>query len=121
MGVNLDKYVFVFGSNLAGIHGGGAARYAREYKGAQMGVGEGRTGQSYALPTKGISPTGGVGNTLPLDVIQDAVDRFIAHATERPYIQFQVTCIGCGLAGLKHEHVAPMFENAPGNCWFDII
>lgn len=122
MGISTKNMIFVFGSNLAGIHGGGAARYAREYRGAQMGIGEGRTGQCYAIPTKG-TRHGGIGATLPLHVIQDSVNRFLDHAREREFVPgaqlYQVTCIGCGLAGLKHSDIAPMFELAPDNCYFD--
>lgn len=128
MAISTRNMIFVFGSNLAGIHGSGAARYAREYRGAQMGIGEGRTGQSYAIPTKGKTSnlhtsgrTIGIGGTLPLHVIQDAVNRFLDHAREHSALQFQVTCIGCGLAGLRHSDIAPMFEEAPLNCYFDTL
>lgn len=119
-GMNTDNMVFVFGSNLAGIHGAGAALYAASYKGARYGVGVGRTGQSYAIPTKDSRI-----ETLPLDKIQKFVDEFIAYAKERPTLMFQVTCIGCGLAGHKHEDIAPMFLKCNKadypNIWFDNI
>lgn len=129
MGIKTDNMIFVFGSNLGGIHGAGAARYANLYRGARFGIGIGRTGQSYAIPTKGISTVTCdndmhtrtvVGGTLPLDVIKTFVDEFIAHAIQHPEYQFQVTRIGCGLAGLKDEDIAPMFATAPvENVWFD--
>ena len=46
-----EDEVFVFGSNLAGMHAGGAARVAYERFGAVMGQGVGMQGQSYAIPT----------------------------------------------------------------------
>ena len=118
------EMIFVFGSNRAGIHGAGAARYALTKYGAVMGVGEGPTGRSYALPTKGMIKrinSVKVGSTLPLVEIQEHVDQFIRYARKHPELNFQVTCIGCGLAGLKHEWVAPMFLKAPENCYFDTL
>lgn len=106
--------VFVFGSNLAGRHGAGAARHAREYYGALQGLGEGFSGQSYALPTKDKDL-----KSLPLDEIEKNIKKFKDFARSRPDLLFLVTAIGCGLAGYKHEHIAPAFRNAPGNCFFD--
>lgn len=60
-----------------------------------------------------------VGDTLSLSRIKDYVTGFLAYARGHPELQFQVTCIGCGLAGLRHEDIAPMFEYAPSNCFFD--
>jgi hypothetical protein len=108
------KMIFVFGSNDAGIHGAGAARYALEHKGARMGKSYGHIGDSFAIPTKNE-----ILETLPLDRIQDYVRGFIAYANGHRKLRFQVTCIGCGLAGLKHEQIAPMFMDAPQNCLFD--
>lgn len=105
--------IWVFGSNLAGAHGAGAARVAREVFGAQFGIGVGMTGWSYAIPTKDREI-----ETLPLDTIQRYVDKFIRHARRIPRHQFFVTAIGCGLAGYKHEQIAPMFADAPENCSF---
>lgn len=112
--INPAKMVFVFGSNDAGIHGAGAAKFAIT-KGAKLGKSYGHHGQSFAIPTKDFT----VANTLPLDRIHDYVRGFLAYARGHRKINFQVTCIGCGLAGLKHEDVAPMFINAPKNCYFD--
>ena len=103
--------IFVFGSNLAGRHGKGAALYAREHHGAEYGVGVGRTGNAYAIPTKDQRF-----RSLPLDLIAGYVMDFIDYAREHPELQFQVTAIGTGLAGYSHEQIAPMFHNAPGNC-----
>jgi hypothetical protein len=115
--------VFVFGSNKAGIHGRGAARYALLKHGAVMGQGLGHHGNSYAVPTKGqpgsIDKQRGIGFTLSLIEIQQYVDDFIRYARQHPELDFQVTQLGCGLAGLKAEWVAPMFLKAPENCYFD--
>ena len=104
--------VFVFGSNLSGIHGGGAAKAAHEMYGAEWGVGEGPTGNSYALPTVQKNIAG----PLTRDQITQAVGRFLAHASAEPAIRFFVTRVGCGLAGHKDEDIAPMFASAPENC-----
>ena len=111
--------VFVFGSNTAGIHGAGAARYALLKHGAIYGKGVGHVGNSYAVTTKGIKHTNLVGDTLPLVEIQTYVDDFIRYARQHPELDFQVTQLGCGLAGLKPEWIAPMFAKAPENCYFD--
>ncbi|KWT69559.1 MULTISPECIES: hypothetical protein [unclassified Variovorax] len=107
--------VFVFGSNTAGRHGKGAALFARQQHGAIHGQGEGLQGNAYAIPTKGQRPDRSL-FTLPLEQIRAGVDRFLAFAASRPDIQFEVTPIGCGLAGYKHAEIAPMFEDAPANC-----
>ncbi len=103
--------IFVFGSNLAGRHGKGAALYARRYYFAKYGVGRGLTGSSYAIPTKDKFL-----HTLPLSEIKKYVGEFIEFATNNPKKTFQVTAIGTGLAGYRHEQIAPMFKNAPSNC-----
>lgn len=113
--MNTDNMIFVFGSNLRGVHGAGAARYALDHKGASMGRPEGIQGMSYAIPTKDKA----IRRLLPLNEIQEYVDRFIWFANANPDKQFQVTQIGCGLAGGKAEDIAPMFFNAPKNCFFD--
>lgn len=116
--------VFVFGSNTAGIHGAGAARAALLQHGAVYGEGEGHFGNSYAIPTKEpvIRPrkAGEPGlQTLSLVTIQHYVERFITYARFCPHLRFQITQLGCGLAGLKPEWIAPMFLKAPENCYFD--
>ncbi len=103
--------VFVFGSNLAGRHGKGAALDARVKHGAQLGVGEGPTGNAYAIPTK----TGDL-RTRSLDEIRASVLTFKAYATSRPDLSFQVTRVGCGLAGYSDDQIGPMFADAPDNC-----
>lgn len=103
--------IFVFGSNLAGRHGKGAALCARNEHGAVYGVGIGRTGNSYAIPTKD-------GNLvrLPLSGIRPHVAEFKKYADGHPDLEFQVTRIGCGLAGYSDSDIAPMFAGAPDNC-----
>lgn len=106
--------VFVFGSNLKGIHGAGAARDAHLLYGAEWGVGEGPTGNCYALPTKATPH-----RALSLRDIQANVDSFLEYAEAHPEVSFKVTRVGCGLAGYSNEEIAPMFLGAPANCSFD--
>ena len=103
--------IFVFGSNEAGRHGKGAALTARFSHSAIYGQGYGRQGNSFAIPTKDHQL-----RTLPLDRIQDYVDKFFAYARVNDKEQFNVTRIGCGFAGYKDEDIAPMFKDAPQNC-----
>lgn len=102
--------VFVFGSNRAGRHGKGAALFARQHRGAINGFGEGHYGNSYAIPTKDERL-----KTLPLDEIRRHVARFIAYARQNPQLRFQLTPIGCGLAGYEPWQIAPMFKDVPDN------
>lgn len=106
--------VFVFGSNVNGYHGGGAALTALQKFGAIWGQGEGLQGQSYGIPTmEGI------------DSMKAAIERFILFAKEHRELIFLVTPIGCGIAGYKPEEVAPFFRSAidlenvylPGSFW----
>lgn len=108
--------IFVFGSNLSGVHGASAAKFARINHQAKSGVGEGRTGNSYALPTK----TKKI-EDMPLDEINEHVQTFIRYAEENPRLLFQVTAVGTGLAKWTHEDIAPMFKHAPQNCLFDSV
>lgn len=94
--------IFVFGSNLAGAHGGGAARIAVEKFGAIWGQGVGFQGQCYAIPTM----QGGV------ETIKPYVDEFIDFAKQHKELFFYVTRIGCGIAGFKDEEIAPLFKDA---------
>ena len=95
-----DNEIFVFGSNLAGMHGGGAARVAFENFGAKMGVGVGPTGRCYAIPTM----QGGV------ETIRPYVDDFAVYAKQHPEQRFLVTRIGCGIAGFTDEEIAHLFR-----------
>ena len=103
--------IFVFGSNLAGRHGKGAALHAYRNHGAIYGQGVGIQGSSYAIPTKDEEL-----NTLPLNKIEKYVYQFIKFAKLNPELTFEVTRIGCGLAGYDDVDIAPMFADAPKNC-----
>lgn len=103
--------IFVFGSNLSGFHGAGAADFAVKNHGAIWGRGVGMQGNSYAIPTKDENI-----RTLPLPRIKIYVSEFLVFATKNPGLQFNVTRIGCGLAGYTDTDIAPMFEGAPENC-----
>ena len=93
--------VFVFGSNIQGMHMGGAARVAYNKFGAEWGNGEGLQGRSYALPTmEGIEST------------TEAAKRFTSFAKDHPELKFFVTPVGCGIAGYTPEEIAPMFKDA---------
>lgn len=102
--------IFVFGSNLAGRHGAGAAKYAIQRHGAVYGQGWGLQGNSFAIPTKDANI-----KTLPLTYISIYVNKFKEFARENPNLIFQLTPIGCGLAGYKHEDIGPMFKDCPSN------
>ena len=97
-----ENEIFVFGSNLAGFHGGGAARVAHQRFGAVWGQGVGLQGQSYAIPTM----QGGV------ETIKPYVDEFIEFAKAHTDLKFLVTRIGCGIAGFKDVEIAPLFKKA---------
>lgn len=97
-----DDEVFVFGSNLEGLHGGGAALLAYERFGAIWGQGTGLQGKSYGIPTMHCG----------VDVIAPYVDDFIAFAREHRELKFLVTEIGCGIAGFTVEEMAPLFKDA---------
>ena len=107
--------IFVFGSNLSGIHGAGAAAYARRNKGAIFGQGIGLQNQSYALP-----PTGKHISFMPLSEIEVHIDAFKDFAMNNPHLDFQVTQVACGRAGFTKEQIAPLFKNSPSNCYFDM-
>lgn len=94
--------IFVFGSNLQGYHGAGAARMALDKFGAVWGQGVGLQGQSYAIPTM----EGGV------DSIKPYVDEFIEFAKQHPEYLFLLTRVGCGIAGFTDEEIAPLFGEA---------
>lgn len=94
-----DNEIFVFGSNLQGSHGGGAAAIAAKQFGAIWGQGVGLQGKSYGIPTM----HGGVAEIKPY------VDEFIEFAKQNPHLNFLVTKIGCGIAGFTEEEMAPLF------------
>ncbi|MDR2083665.1 MAG: hypothetical protein LBP67_01550 [Bacteroidales bacterium] len=94
--------IFVFGSNLHGHHGGGAAQMAKERWGAIWGQGVGLQGQTYAIPTM----HGGV------DLIKPYINDFIEFAKSHPEKIFLVTEIGCGIAGFTPQEIAPLFNDA---------
>lgn len=108
--------IFVFGSNLSGIHGAGAALYAKRNFGAVQGVGSGMTGECYALPTKGLGIT-----HMPLTEIRKHVYSFICYARNHSSTDFKITQVGCGLSGFTPADIAPMFRRASWlkNCYFD--
>ena len=100
--------IFVFGSNLRGYHGAGAAKTAYKLFGARLGQGIGFAGQSYAIPTKNEHF-----QTLRLDCISSFVDEFLEFAAGRLDLRFFVTPIGCGLAGYTPTDIAPLFLAGP--------
>lgn len=102
--------IFVFGSNLAGRHGKGAALWARRHRGAIYGQGAGRQGDAYAIPTKDERL-----QVLDLAAIQAHVRQFIDYARRHPDWTFELTPIGCGLAGYRPDQIAPMFADAAAN------
>ena len=108
----LRNTIFVFGSNLAGIHGAGAANQALKY-GAKWGKGIGVNGLTYAIPTKDFDI-----QTLPIENIIPYIERFKKVTLEFPTIQFFVTRIGCGLAGFKDWEIATLFIGCGDNCSF---
>lgn len=103
--------IFVFGSNLAGLHFGGSAKEAMESHGAVWGQGMGIQGKSYAIPTIDEQF-----QKLPLSAIEANVCRFLTFALENPHLIFNIVAIGCGIAGFEPEEIALMFDNAPSNC-----
>lgn len=114
-----ENEIFVFGSNLAGMHGGGAARVAVEKFGAIWGQGVGLQGQSYGIPTMHGGP----------EVIRPYVEEFIEFAKQHPELTFLVTRIGCGIAGFTPKEIAPLFAGAveveniylPDSFWRELI
>lgn len=109
--------VFVFGSNMQGAHGGGAAWFAHKRFGAEWGVGEGLTGRTYALPTMEGEAS-----------MAAAVARFTACARQHPELTFLVTAVGCGIAGYTSAEVAPLFREATKlenvclpQCFWDVL
>lgn len=106
--------VFVFGSNLAGIHGAGAAKAALKY-GAKYGRAIGPSGMTYAIPTKDADF-----KTLPIEQIALYIERFKKVTQQNPKVKFFITRVGCGLAGLKDSDIAPLFKGCGPNCSFPV-
>lgn len=109
--MNDGQTIFVFGSNLAGRHGLGAAKDAARFWSAIYGKGNGPQGQAYAIPTKHSSL-----RTLPLERVKTYIDQFKEYARRNPQLRFLVTEVGCGLAGFTADDIAPLFAGVPDNC-----
>ena len=109
----MTKEVFVFGSNKAGRHGKGAALTALREHGAIYGLGYGAQGDAYAIPTKDESF-----NVLSLQEIRTYIEGFIRFAVSHGHQNFNITKVGCGLAGYDWEtEIRPLFpEQLPNNC-----
>lgn len=110
VGSRMMGKIFVFGSNLAGRHGKGAAKYAHEYKGAIYGQGQGPQGQSYAIPTKGKQL-----ERLTIPEIARYVEVFKRYCAVHPDLTFELTPIGTGLAGYRAQDIGPLFKGSPPN------
>ena len=112
---NIDDLIYVFGSNIRGVHGAGAALEARKRYGAVLGFGFGLMGQSYAIPTKDYNI-----RTLDLQTIEAYVEGFRLFVQNNQNLKFYITPIGTGLAGYRHSDIAPMFRNMVGKerCWY---
>jgi hypothetical protein len=113
--LNDGRTIFVFGSNLSGIHGAGAAKQALQHWGASKGIGSGLSRQSYAIPTKASYRDD---HGLPLPVIAKHIREFISVARFFGQTTFLVTPIGTGFANYSHAKIAPLFRSAPTNCIF---
>lgn len=108
----MRRRIFVFGSNTRGLHYSGAAAYAQEECGADMGIGEGLTGDSYALPT-----CSGPQTASPRGDVRAACRRFRAFAVDHPELDFLLTAVGCGIAGFRVEEVAEWLDDLPDNVY----
>ena len=105
-----DKEIFVFGSNMYGHHGGGAAKQAMDDFGAEWGINEGLTGQCYAFPTLEREMT-----KRGIRALENSRDRLFATARALPEYTFLLTKVGTGIAGYSEEEMIPLFQNAPAN------
>ena len=110
-----EDTVFVFGSNLAGTHQGGAAKIALQHFGAIKGAGRGWSGQSYAIPTMNEHL-----QQMPLSQIQHYIDDFKIYTRNHPKVKYFVTAVGCGVAGYKVAEIAPMFKGISKNVIFPV-
>lgn len=111
--------LWVFGSNIQGIHGAGSARVARFKFDAQLRVGEGITGKSYAIPTRTYNRSSGLFKTLSITEIKEKVDTFCEYTIRNQHLRWWVTAVGCGRAGYNSRQMAPLFRKAM-NCSFPI-
>ena len=114
--------IFVFGSNIDGIHGRGAAKDAVDHYGAIRYRGQGLQGNAYAIPTRGrhrYIDGKHVFDDLSLESIRIYINTFLEVASSRKSLTFYVTAIGCGNAGFTAAQIAPLFQGAPSNCLFD--
>ena len=102
----MNNTIFVFGSNLAGRHGKGAALYAKQVQGAKQEIGVGRSGNSYAIPTKDEKL-----RVLSISEIRKYIGEFCQYATESPLETFVLTPIGTGLAGIPKRTIAGLFKH----------
>lgn len=112
--VDGKEIIFVYGSNRAGIHGAGAALFAKKHYGAVQGRGIGLHNKCYGIPTKGWHM-----EVLTLPEIQSGVNDFLQFADAcmvLPDRLFWITAIGTGLAGYSHKDIAPLFKAIPPNC-----
>ena len=110
-----EDTVFVFGSNLAGTHQGGAAKIALQHFGAIKGAGRGWAGQSYAIPTMNEHL-----QQMPLSQIEHYIDDFKIYTKNHPKNTYFITSVGCGVAGYKVEEIAPMFKGISKNVIFPV-
>ena len=108
--------IFCFGSNLRGAHGKGAALTAVKEYGAIYGQGIGLQGNSYAIPTKNSAL-----HPLALEYIKEYIDQFIQFAFDHPELIFEVTPVGCGLAGYEAWQIGPMFKGVPENVYLPAV
>lgn len=113
-----ESEIFVFGSNLKGRHGKGAALTAMKEYGAEYGVGEGFTGRCYALPTRNANQIGERAEvtTLELAEVRNHIKVFLAAAEAEKDKRFYVSRVGCGHAGFSDEQIGRLFAGAPANC-----
>ena len=110
-----EDTIFVFGSNMAGTHAGGAAKTALLHFGAMKGVGRGWAGQSFAIPTMNEHL-----QQMPLSQIQHYIDDFKIYTKNHPKSKYFITSVGCGVAGYKVEEIAPMFKGISHNVIFPV-
>jgi hypothetical protein len=109
---NKENNIYVFGSNTEGKHGKGSAKFALLHRGAIYGQSKGLQGNSYAIITKDLKK--GL-RSVSLESIKEQVDELILFAQNNPQLTFEISAIGCGLAGFNATEIAPMFSNTPSN------